>query len=146
MKISSSVFENNKRIPSKYTCDGDDLSPALAIEDVPTEAKSLALIMEDPDSPGKTWIHWVVWNINPEISQIKESNLPPGALQGETSDGDAKYHGPCPSQGEHRYFFKLFALDKKIDLTAGAKKEELEKEMEGHIIASAEIMGRYSRQ
>ena len=144
MKIKSPAFENGGRIPAKYTCDGEDISPPLEFEDVPEDAKSLALVMDDPDAPMGTFDHWVVWNIPPETRSIEEGKEPEG-VQGMTDFGRKGYGGPCPPRGEHRYFFKLYALDTKLDLPEGSRKSDLEKAMKGHIIAQATLMGRYSR-
>jgi len=145
MEISSSEFENGKRIPDKYTCEGEDVNPSLEISGVPEKTQSLALILDDPDSPGKTWVHWLVWNIDPSIKKIEEGSVPGGAIQGTTDFGKTQYGGPCPHGGTHRYFFRLFALDEKLDLVQGSSRDELEKSMEGHIIEKAELSGMYSR-
>jgi hypothetical protein len=149
MKLSSSAFEESGRIPSKYTCDGDNLNPPLKFSDVPSGTQSLALIMEDPDVPKNLrpdgmWDHWIVFNIPPGTAEIPEGQEPPGA-HGEGTSGNQNYFGPCPPDREHRYFFKLFALDSLLDLKEKATKPELEKAMEGHILEKAELMGRYER-
>lgn len=146
MKITSSTFENNSPIPSKYTCDGNDFSPPLQFSEVPTEAKSLVLICDDPDAPGETWIHWTAWNIDPKTTQIEEGAVPNGAVQGLTSFGEVGYGGPCPPSGTHRYFFKLYALDNTLKLPYQAGKEDIEKLMVGHILAQAELIGTYSKE
>ncbi|MAE42683.1 YbhB/YbcL family Raf kinase inhibitor-like protein [Candidatus Woesearchaeota archaeon] len=145
MKLTRPVFEHNKEMPSEYTCDGSNINPELNIEDVPENAKSLALIMDDPDAPMGTWIHWVVWNIPTETKTIAKGNEPEG-VQGTTSFGDKGYGGPCPPSGTHRYFFKLYALDTTLDLPEGSKKEDLLKAMEGYIIEKTELVGLYKRQ
>jgi Raf kinase inhibitor-like YbhB/YbcL family protein len=146
MKIESPAFKNGDRIPAQYTCDGADINPPLLISDVPAGAKSLAIIMDDPDaSRGKTWDHWLVWNIAPDTGEVKEGITPPGAITGSNSWPKASYGGPCPP-AEHRYFFKLYALDIMLDTPAGSPKEILENAMNGHIIAKAELMGRYSKK
>lgn len=145
MILQSPSFEGGGHIPQKYTCDGDNVSPPLKIIGVPEGTKSLALILEDPDSPRGTFIHWVVYNINPKTESIKEGMAPSGALEGMTSFGDFKYGGPCPPSGTHRYFFKLYALDNRLELPAGASKEQLEQMMNTHILGQAELMGQYSR-
>lgn len=145
MKISSSAFENNGMIPSEYTCDGSDVSPPLAISDIPKEAKSLAIIMDDPDAPMGTFTHWVVWNISPQKIQFTKGekiSFP----QGKTSFGHKSYGGPCPPGGTHRYFFKLYALDLILNLEEGSSKADLEKAMTGHILAESKLMGKYSRR
>jgi len=142
--IFSSAFENGQNIPSKYTCDGEDMSPPLHIEGVPSEAKSLALIMDDPDAPSGMWVHWVRWNIPIETVDIGEGAEPMG-IPGNGSGGNTYYKGPCPPDGTHRYFFKLYALDAELSLHEGATKDELLMAMEGHVIDDAELMGLYSR-
>ena len=146
MKITSSAFENNSSIPAKYTCDDKDFSPPLQFSQVPTEAKSLVLILDDPDAPGGTWIHWTAWNIDPKTEQIAEGTVPSGAVQGLTSFGEVGYGGPCPPSGTHRYFFKLYALDNTLELPYQAGKEDIEKVMVGHILAQAELIGTYSKE
>lgn len=146
MVILTPAFKNGENIPSKYTCDGDNVNPRLEISDVPAEAKSLILIMDDPDSPSGTWLHWSVWNIDPKTTEIPENSVPQGAVEGMTGFGETGYGGPCPHSGEHRYFFRLYALDSKLDLPAGASRPELERAMDGHILAGAELMGLYRRQ
>lgn len=145
MKISSPVFENEGTIPSKYTCDGDNINPPLKIAEVPEIAKSLVLIVDDPDAPAGTWIHWTVWNMPPETREIKEGSKPAG-IEGITSFGRTGYGGPCPPSGVHRYFFKLYALDTQIELSPTAKIDELIATIKDHIIDQAQIMGKYSRQ
>lgn len=146
LKIASSAFGHNERIPVKYTCDGADASPPISIEGVPETAKSLALIMDDPDAPRGTWVHWLVWNIDPKIKEIAEGKVPSGASLGMNDFRRLDYGGPCPPSGTHRYFFKLYALDTVLGLKQGAAKAELEKAMHGHVIAQAELIGLYSRK
>ena len=147
MKIISPAFEHNKSIPSKYTCAGENINPPLEFSDVPESARSLALIMHDPDAPRENgFTHWVVWNINPSITDFKENSVPEDAIQGPNGRGENSYTGPCPPSGTHRYFFKLYALDIKLDLTPDTDKSGLEKAMEGHILAQAELIGLYSRK
>lgn len=145
MKLTSSAFEHNGAIPSKFTCDGDDTSPPLDIVDVPENAKSLALIMDDPDAPVGTWDHWIVYNIPATVNEIPQGTEPQG-IGGKNSWGRIGYGGPCPPSGTHRYFFKLYALDRELDLPEGSSKEELEKAMEGHIIEKTELMGTYEKK
>jgi Raf kinase inhibitor-like YbhB/YbcL family protein len=145
MNIQSSAFQHNQFIPSKYACEGEDINPPLSISDVPAGAKSLALIMDDPDAPMATWVHWLVWNINIATTEILENTVPQGAVEGDTSWNRPGYGGPCPPSGTHRYFFKLYALDTTLDLVSGADKSQLEAAMEGHIVAQAEFIGLYSR-
>ena len=150
MKISSTAFENGGNIPVKYTCDGEDVSPPLSWEGVPQEAVSLALICDDPDAPMGTWVHWVLFNIPPDVKGLPE-NIPPqptldnGAVHGINDFRNYGYGGPCPPGGTHRYFFKLYALDTKLDLKPGATKAQLLDAMEGHVLAQGELMGKYSR-
>ena len=144
LKLTSSAFKHDGKIPDKYTCKGDDISPNLKITGISKEAKSLALIMDDPDAPVGTWDHWVVWNI-PIISEIKENSLPSEAVQGINSWGRNSYGGPCPPSGTHRYFFKLYALNKTLNLSGNSKKEQLESAMKGHVIAKTQLVGLYSK-
>ena len=144
MKLTSADFDNEGMIPEEFTCDGRNISPDLSVTDVPEGAKSLALIMDDPDAPGGTFVHWVVWNIPPRTSSIERGKEPEGS-QGRTSFGRKGYGGPCPPSGTHRYYFKLYALDEELDLKEGSSKKELESAMEGHIIESAMLMGKYRR-
>ena len=144
MRITSPAFENENLIPPKYTCDGKDISPRLELLDIPGETVSLALVMDDPDAPLGTFDHWVVWNIPPRTTVIEEGKEP-GGVQGRTGFRRKRYGGPCPPGGVHRYFFKLYALDAMMDLPEGSSKRDLEKSMEGHIIAKAVLMGKYSR-
>jgi Raf kinase inhibitor-like YbhB/YbcL family protein len=151
MEIRSPAFAHGALIPSKFTCDGADASPPLSISGSPAGTKSLALIADDPDAPLGTWVHWVVWNIPAGAKSLQEGvpgkeTLPDGARQGTTDFRRVGYGGPCPPSGTHRYFFKLYALDTTLDLRATATKRDLEKAMEGHVLAKAELMGKYSRR
>lgn len=146
MKISSPEFSSYQFIPSKYTCDGGDVNPPLAISGVPKDSKSLVLIMDDPDAPAGTWTHWTVWNINPSVAGIAENSVPAGSIQGVTSFGKPGYGGPCPPDGQHRYFFKLYALDILLDLSSAADASEIVKAMEGHINATTELVGFYAKK
>jgi Raf kinase inhibitor-like YbhB/YbcL family protein len=146
LKITSPAFGMNCPIPSRYTCDGNDVNPPLLIENLPQGTQSLALIVDDPDAPGGTFVHWVVWNIGPETRAIAEDGVPPQALQGKNDFRQQSYGGPCPPSGTHRYFFKLYALDAKINLGAGAGKAALESAMKGHVLAKTELVGRYTRK
>ncbi len=145
MKLTSPAFANNGAIPSEFTCDGADASLSLVISDVPANAESLALIMDDPDAPVGTFVHWVVWNIPPSTKEIKKGTKPNG-VQGITDFRKLGYGGPCPPSGTHRYFFKLYALDAKLDLPEGSAKKDLERAIEGHIIGQAQLMGTYKRR
>ncbi len=145
MQLKSSAFPPNGPIPAKYTCDGQNINPPLTISEVPETARSLVLICDDPDAPGKTWVHWTVWNIDPKTSEILEGKVPAGAVQGVTDFGAVGYGGPCPPSGTHRYFFKLYALDTDLALTYQAKKEDIEKAMEGHSLDQTQLIGVYSK-
>lgn len=146
MQISSTSFQNNQRIPPKYTCGGENFNPPLGISEVPEKAQSLVLIVDDPDAPMGTWVHWTVWNIDPKTQEILENSLPAGAIQGKTSAGQNEYHGPCPPSGTHRYFFKIYALDSKLDLASDADKSKLEQAMSGHILDQVELIGLYGQE
>ncbi len=141
--VKSPAFENNKHVPAKYTCDGADVNPPLNIEGVPEEAKTLVLIVDDPDAPMGTFDHWVVWNIPAATRVIKENSVP--GKEGLSSYGKHSYSGPCPPSGTHRYFFKIYALDTDLDLKFSSTKRDVEKAMEGHVLAEGELVGLYSR-
>jgi Raf kinase inhibitor-like YbhB/YbcL family protein len=145
MKVISSALKEGANIPSKFTCDGADTSPPLQIADVPSGAKSLALIVDDPDAPGGLFTHWMVWNIPPQTGAIGEGSAPKG-VQGINDFGKSGYGGPCPPSGTHRYYFKVFALDRELDLPFGAKRGQLDAAMKGHVVGQGELMGRYSRK
>lgn len=145
-RIESPAFRQNGQIPQKYTCDGEDVNPPLRITNVPPSAKSLALIVDDPDAPGRTWVHWVVWNIPASTSEIGEDSVPDGSAQGMNDFRKNPYGGPCPPSGTHRYFFKLYALDTTLDLGSRSTKPDLEGAMRGHIVGQAELMGLYRRR
>lgn len=144
MKIMSSAFEPNKPIPSKHTCEGGDVSPALSFDVIPTDAKSLALVVDDPDAPSGNFVHWVAWNIPPTKQGLGE-----GALvlnQGLNSFGETRYRGPCPPRGKaHHYHFKVYALDTMLNLPYGIHKADLEKAMVSHVLAEGELIGTYQR-
>jgi Raf kinase inhibitor-like YbhB/YbcL family protein len=144
MKITSSAFQEGATIPSKFTCDGTDASPPLQIADIPSGAKSLALIVDDPDAPSGLFTHWMVWNLSPQTSTVAEGSAPKG-VQGTNDFGKSGYGGPRPPSGTHRYYFKIFALDRELDLSSGAKRTQLDAAMKGHVVAQGELMGRYSR-
>lgn len=146
MRIASPAFAHNGEIPAKYTCDGADVNPPLIVEGVPAGTKSLALIVDDPDAPAGTWVHWVVWNIPPAIGEIRENSVPAGAGEGRTDFRRPGYGGPCPPSGTHRYFFKLYALDTALSLDPATTKKDLEKAMKGHIVAQSELIGLYSKR
>jgi Raf kinase inhibitor-like YbhB/YbcL family protein len=150
-KLTSSAFAEGQAIPVKYSCKGSDMSPPLEWgEELPQGTKSLALIVDDPDAPMGTWVHWVLWNI-PTTAHGWPENTPTdpelvnGAMQGKTSAGGSGYHGPCPPSGTHRYFFKLYALNTKLSLPAGADKDALFQAMDGHVLAQVELMGTFSK-
>jgi Raf kinase inhibitor-like YbhB/YbcL family protein len=145
MIIESSAFQNGGAIPTNYAKQGGNISPPLSIRDVPTEAKSLVMIMDDPDAPKGLFTHWVVFNIGP-VAWFPEGAPPKGARQGKNSWGDAKYGGPQPPDREHRYYFRLFALDRTLDLREGAARDAVEAAMKDHVIAQAELMGRFAPQ
>jgi Raf kinase inhibitor-like YbhB/YbcL family protein len=151
ISVSSSAFEEGSMIPSKYTCDGKDISPPLKWEGVPEGTSSIALISDDPDAPMGTWVHWVMWNVPPDAQGLPEnvppdSQLPDGSRQGITDFGRSGYGGPCPPGGTHRYYFKVYALDTMVDLPTSARKGDLLKAAEGHVLAEGQLMGRYSRR
>lgn len=151
MKLESSAFKTGGAIPAKYTCDGEDISPPLSWSDVPANARSLALIADDPDAPRGTWVHWIAWNIPTKPPTLRE-----GFPKQDTSSSQIKqgmtdfkrpgYGGPCPPSGTHRYFFKLYALDTVLNLPSQTSKSELEKAMRGHVVEQAELMGTYQRK
>jgi Raf kinase inhibitor-like YbhB/YbcL family protein len=143
LTIVSPAFESNKSIPSKYTCDGDDVNPPLNIKGTPEETKSLVLIVDDPDAPMGTWDHWIVWNI-PPTNKIEENSVP--GTEGLNNFRRHSYGGPCPPSGTHRYFFKVYALDTKLDLNPNSRKKDVEKAMKDHILAKGELVGLYSRK
>ena len=146
ISIASPAFPSNGMIPKKYTCDGADVSPPLSIGNVPAKTQYLALIVDDPDAPMGTWVHWVVWNIAADTRDIPENTLPPGALQGTNDFGKQKYSGPCPPSGTHRYFFKLYALNAPLALKAGAAKAQVEEAMSGRLLGKTELVGIYRRK
>lgn len=142
LKLISTVFSHNGHIPPKYTCEGENINPPLIVENIPDNTKTLALIVEDPDAPRGVFTHWIVWNISPNEAIAEKSNT---GISGTNSFGKTGYGGPCPPSGEHRYFFRVFALDDELDLLGGSTKEELLDAMKEHIIASAELMGVYQK-
>ena len=142
MNITSSAFQHNQMIPKKYTCQGEDINPPLDIAGIPSGAKSLVLIVDDPDAPMKTWVHWVVFDI-PVTQTIAENSIP--GKQGYNDFGRNDWGGPCPPSGTHRYFFKIYALDSTLNLKEGSKKQEVEKAMQGHLLGQAELIGLYKK-
>jgi len=145
MDMQSPKFKNSQQIPETYACSGENINPPLIFNNVPKEAVSLVLIMDDPDAPKGLWVHWLLWNINPDTKIINENQTPNEAVSGITDFGQPGYGGPSPPSGIHRYFFKLYALDTKLNLTEETDKTELEKAMQGHIIDRAELIGLYSK-
>jgi len=150
MELKSGAFKHGEPIPRLYTCQGSDINPPLDIAQVPQEAKSLVLIMDDPDVPpfvrqDRMWVHWVVYNIPHETRTIPENSKPPGIL-GRGTDGKLHYQGPCPPDREHRYFFKLYVLSTMLPLKPGATKEEVEAAMQPHILAQTELIGLYCKK
>ncbi|MGZ7050293.1 MAG: YbhB/YbcL family Raf kinase inhibitor-like protein [Methanobacterium sp.] len=148
--IKSQVFNDGEPIPTKYSCEGLNFSPPLELESITNEAVSLAIICEDPDAPRGIWSHWVIFNLPPETTKLPEMVMPReklenGASQGSNGWGTIGYRGPCPPSGTHRYYFKIYALDVKLNLSAGVTREELLKALESHVIDEGQIMGTYTR-
>jgi len=154
MTITSPAFGNNQKIPGKYTCDGENISPPLEFSDIPKNAQSLVLIADDPDAPSKTWVHWIVYNIDPSTKKVEENSVPQSGIQGMTDFGEEGYGGPCPppalqnrdESGTHRYFFKLYALDRMLDVPEGLAKQQILEKMDGLVADEAELVGLYSRK
>ena len=147
LSIESSAFSSGGEIPKKYGYKNDNVSPSIKIRGVPSDANSLALIMDDPDAMkavGKVWVHWVIWNIDPTISEISEGSSPSGSIEGKTDFGEIGYGGPAPPDKRHTYIFKLFALKKKLDLKKGSTKAQLEEEMNGQILDQAILKGTFA--
>jgi Raf kinase inhibitor-like YbhB/YbcL family protein len=140
--VTSSAFKPNTMIPEKYSCRGENINPELLLKDLPKGAKTIALIMDDPDAPKSTFVHWVMWNI--PVAKIIAENSAPG-IQGNNGRGETKYTGPCPPSGIHHYFFKVYALDTTLSIAAGSDKKVLEEVMRGHIIGKAELIGLYKK-
>lgn len=150
IKISSPAFQDGEMIPKLYSCEDKNISPPVNWDNVPTGTMSIAIIMDDPDAPVGTWVHWVIYNISPDTLKLEqavpaEKVLPNGAYQGRNDWGRIGYGGPCPPGGTHRYFFKIFALDTEPDLKPGMNKKELLKAIDGHIISEGKIIGKYKR-
>lgn len=151
LKVTSSAFREGEMIPAKYTADGEDISPPLSWEGLPEGTRSVAIIADDPDAPAGTWVHWLVWNLPPGTNSLEENvpadnELSGGGVQGTTSFGTVGYGGPAPPSGTHRYYFKVYALDRVLALPSTATKKELERAMEGHILAKGQLMGKYARR
>lgn len=143
LNVTSSSFGSSQLIPKKHTCDGDDVNPPLSIGGVSEGTKSLVLVVDDPDAPMGTWVHWVVWNI-PQTDRMEENTVP--GVEGLNDFGKHSYGGPCPPSGTHRYFFKLYALDTKLSLPSNSRKKDVENAMKGHVLAKGELVGLYSRR
>ncbi|MBC5774743.1 YbhB/YbcL family Raf kinase inhibitor-like protein [Pontibacter sp. KCTC 32443] len=142
LQLESPAFNAGEKIPSEYTCDGENINPELELDNIPSPTVSLALLMEDPDAPAGTWTHWLLWDI-PITNKIEENSAV--GVPGINDFGNSKYQGPCPPIGTHRYFFRVYALDTTLGLPMGSKKEELLKAMEYHVIGSGELMGTYGQ-
>jgi Raf kinase inhibitor-like YbhB/YbcL family protein len=146
MILTSPSFRNGETIPKKFTCDGGDINPELQIQNVPAEAKSLALVLHDPDAPVPGgFTHWVVWNIKPTTTLIKDESVPPGSVEGENSAGENQYFGPCPPSGTHHYQFRLYALDTMLDMPEATAPANAWNEIRKHAIAETELVGLYAR-
>jgi Raf kinase inhibitor-like YbhB/YbcL family protein len=145
LTLTSDAFATGQSIPAKYSCVGKNISPALAWNDPPAGTKSLALIVDDPDAPAGTWVHWVLYNIPANLHNLPESTDMSGMSVGKNSSGNMRYDGPCPPNGTHRYFFKLYALDSTLSLSPGATKEQILNAMKDHILAQGELMGTFSK-
>ena len=145
LTLTSDAFANGQSIPAKYSCIGKNISPALAWNEPPAGTSSFALIVDDPDAPAGTWVHWVLYNIPANTHNLPESTDPSGISVGKNSSGNTRYDGPCPPGGTHRYFFKLYALDSALSLSPGATKEQLLNAMRDHILAQGELMGTFSK-
>jgi Raf kinase inhibitor-like YbhB/YbcL family protein len=148
MNLTSSSFADGERIPEKYTCEGQDVSPPLSWDDVPDDTTEFALTCEDPDAPGRTFVHWVMWGIDPTLIGLEEGRVPSGARLGRNDFGRAGYGGPCPPPGDepHRYRFTLYALDVPSIALEHPTREELERKIEPHVLATSRLVGRYRRQ
>jgi len=146
MTITSPAFSAGAEIPAKFTCNGQSTSTELRISGTPPGARSLALIAEDPDAPSGVFTHWLVWNIDPQTTRWGENSVPAGALQGTNDFSKKGYGPPCPPSGTHRYVFKIFALDRPLELKVGAHRADVEGAMRGHILAQGELIGRYTHK
>ena len=145
LRVSCPAFKNDGEIPKKFTCDGVNINPPLRIENVPANAKSLALVFDDMDAPRGTYVHWILWNIGPDTREIKENSIPERAVQGLNDFKKHHYGGPCPPRRAHKYAFRIYALDTLLDLNPNSTKKDLEKAMENHIISKAQLTGVYKR-
>src|SRR6056297_834457 len=142
MHITSPAFEHNQRVPPKYSCNGENVSPPLTIEDIPPGTESVAIIVDDPDAPGGTFLHWLIWDIAP-TTEIRENSAP--GTEGKNDFGKVEYGGPCPPSGTHRYFFRVHALSIPVNLSEGSGRADLEQAMKDHILAEAELIGLYAQ-
>lgn len=145
MEIKSPAFRNGEKVPEKYTCEGPNVSPPLEFNDIPVGARSLALLVEDPDAPAKPWVHWLVFNIPPEAAGFGEDAIAPGATQGLCNGNTFGYEGPCPPESEHQYSFKLYALDIKLDIPDASDRKTVLHAMQGHVLAEAVLTGTYPK-
>ncbi len=150
ISLKSPSFKEGEMIPQRFTCDGEDISPELMWESIPEGYQTLAIVCDDPDAPMGTWVHWIIYNIPPGLTGLKEGippdeSLPDGTKQGKNSWRRIGYGGPCPPGGTHRYFFKIYSLDTRLDLDPGVSKSQLIRAMEGHTLAQGQLMGRYHR-
>jgi Raf kinase inhibitor-like YbhB/YbcL family protein len=143
MILSSPNFKNREKIPVKFTGDGLNINPCLEINEVPIKTKSFTLIFVDPDAPMGEWIHWIIWNIDPATRKIAENNVPKKSIQGENSWGEKRYGGPTPPSGTHRYYFRLYALDTRLNIPENSNKEKLIESMKNNILEKAELIGFY---
>ncbi len=143
MKLTSPKFTNNQKLPEKYTCNGEGISPPLEIHEVPEGTQSLVLALRDPDAPNATFIHWLIWNISPKTESILENNVPTEAIEGQNSAGQNHYFNPCPTSGQHRYIFNLYALDTTLTLPSEATADELEQIVQRHILGETTLTGIY---
>ena len=145
IKITSDDFQSGGNLPLKFTCDGSGTNPALRISGAPATAKSLVLVVDDPDAPSGLFTHWLVWNIDPKMTSIGEGSSPAGTL-GRNDFGQQRFGAPCPPSGTHRYFFKIFALDCRLNLGGGENRAQLDAAMKGHVLMEGQLMARYSRR
>jgi len=145
IKISSPDFSDGGNIPARFTCTGENVNPSLQISGVPAVAKSLVIIVDDPDAPTGTWTHWLLWNLKPDLKEIPVNSVPAGTAQGVNDFHKNNYSGPCPPSGTHRYFFRVYALDMVLELPASANRKALDKAISGHVLAHSEWMGKYAK-
>ncbi len=146
LSISSPAFAGNGNIPPRFTCQGVDVNPPLLIKNVPPGTVTLALVVDDPDAPAGTWVHWVMWNISPTTGEIGENSVPPGSVQGRNDWKRNSYGGPCPPSGTHRYFFRLYALNSELHISPNSTAGELRQAMKGRIIEETELVGLYKKR